>query len=234
MTKRKVLTLQDIQDNEDREDRKLRKRRAAGRKEIQLSFDDEDEDLLPILSTKVKQVEEKLKSSKQLYALSFINIAENAKSSEQSPSYQRGYDSQEDEPQILLDELEREDSIESINNVKTLCFQLIESYEKRDLHRLFDSVEQNCAFRLFLYAVAYGQYTYWTQNKLFIDVLKSLLPQSALRRQQNEQEGQLIGLSLLSDRKLDELRQRNDVPSNHIMKVSMNLQVPNRMQKYFN
>lgn len=233
MFKRKLLSIRDIEDNEDREHRKLRRTKATGRKEIQLSFDDHDEDLVPVLSTRVKQVEAKLKSFKSLILEVDPRSSGDTNPTTQSLSSQYVYDSQEDEPQIVLDDLDQEDSIGSIPNVETLCFELIENYEKRDLHRLFDSVEQNCAFRLFLYAVAYGHHTYWTQNTLFLDVLKKLLPNSMSEGRPSRQKTKAVGLSELTSKKLDELRQTNKIARDHLMRVSMSLQVPNRINQYF-
>lgn len=238
MFKRKVLTLQDIQDNEDRKNRRVRKKRETGRKEIQLSFEDHDEDLVPILSTRVKQVEKKLNSFGKLNGILLDQTSNetlgDASASTQISSSQKAYDSQEDEPQLVVDELTWEDSIKSIQNVEALCLQLIENYEQRGLHRLFDSVEQNCAFRLFLYAVAYGQYAQWTQNNLFLSVLKELLPQQLQEGQSRSKDKKRDALSELGSKKLNELREMNNIPKSHLMRVSISLQVPNRIKQYFN
>ncbi|WPK24109.1 hypothetical protein PUMCH_001365 [Australozyma saopauloensis] len=241
MNKRQSLELSDIQDEDDRKHRQLRKKKKLNsRREVRILFDDEEDELVPILTNKVKEVESKLSRFGQQRN---VNLAPELGSS-------GGHDAinvtdPENDPAMVLDEIESEDSLASIPNIQNFCRELIDSYEKRNLHDLFDSVETNCAFRLLLYAIVYGQAASWPTPNLFVRVLHQLNSQvdaenlllakfSNQKKTRLPKENQLPKKPLqLTPTVVGELRKALAITKDHVLLVSTPLEVPAHIVKLF-
>lgn len=243
MFKRKRLTLDDIEDADDKHHRRLKQR--TPRKEIQLLFgnEDEDEDIVPVFSQRLKQVERKLQrgitESSSVAGAAILKAVLNRSSQDDNKAvHDRDADCGLDTdtgPVLVLDELDREDSVWHIDNVSLLCNKLIDTYEERHLHRLFDTPERNCCFRLFLYTIAFGTFTHL--EPMFVDVLKQLSAEdqakASLEEQLGTSEKSLDDLDLLARHRIREFRKTYRVPDSHIVRSTAPLNVPKHIQKRF-
>lgn len=261
MSRRRILTPADIEDEEDRDNRK-KKRHLAGRKEVRLTFDDDEDMVEPILSHRVKEVEAKLHGNRKTgfggknESLTFppdgVSLEFGSSHGSNSKDRNEGSsdcpeDPKDQNPVLVLDQLVSEDSVMAINNIQSICRQLVLSYEDRQLHHLFDNFERNCAFRLFLYALAHGHHETWPQSTLFVDVLRKLAAlmntQIALQQRLDTETkiGDLGHSKSLNQKKpiyflsqeLHKIRNTAKIPPRHILQVSTSIQVPRRIQLYF-
>lgn len=250
MFKRKRLTLEDIEDEDDKKHRHLKKQQKA-RKEIQLLFgneEGEEEDLVPVFSLRLKQVESKLRhrtTTGKLCPVDGVSGVQERSSILHGPEtvavLEPGIENEQDsdsKPVLVLDEFNYQNSLSAIKDVSPLCRKLIDRYEQRDLQHLFDSAETNCSFRLFLYSVAFGHSTDDGLESLFVDVLRQLSAEDQAESSLREQFGSLpkkeVSENPISLKKIKKFREIHRIPNNHIVRISAPLQVPRHIQKLFN
>ncbi|RKP31030.1 hypothetical protein METBISCDRAFT_26961 [Metschnikowia bicuspidata] len=162
----------DIEDSEDRKHRLERRRR-----EVALLLDDDD-DAAPLLFQRVQLVETRLRFG--------------GKGGEDATRGERGTPPQpaepaDENPTLVLDELVQQDSVAAIVGVVDTCRRLIDEYERRQLHLLFESAEKNCSFRLYLYAIVYNYKV--DVPDVFRDVLRQLCAQMNAQSTLNGQLG---------------------------------------------
>lgn len=182
-----------VADIEDREDRKHRKESRKRRVKLDFGAFDEDDACPPLLHKKVQRVDARRNDFGS-------GVIQRGFASTQEPRLVRWenetpgggaaigldsgltstprigapiglpeYDSDEpvlvEDPRVRLQELER---------LRPQASALLSKYEQRHIHELFLSVEENCRFRLYLYALAHGLADVWPEEPLMTAVLKQL------------------------------------------------------------
>lgn len=171
MASKHRLTIPDIEDEEDlQERRKLRKLRKKNT--VKLSFLEDDLEPPVMLHKKVKHVESRMDGVIKLDDVNGVRQTNDLKSDNKNLNEENV----EDLPAIVeSEELKSEALVDSIPRIIEKSRVLIRQYEQLKLHHLFLSVEENCKFRLFLYAVAYGYTSFWPQEKLMPSILRRIL-----------------------------------------------------------
>ncbi|KAM9920133.1 hypothetical protein OXX59_007450 [Metschnikowia pulcherrima] len=179
MASKHRLSLSEIEDDEDLRERRVRTRKARKKPPVKLSFlEDEDLEAPVMLHKKVKHVENKVNhvtepdhdEKKLMEDLGPILEHKNAI-----------FADSDDMPTIIeSDQLKSESSADSIPEVAAKCTVLVRSYEALELHHLFSTTEENCKFRLFLYAAAFGHTSFWPKDQVLTSVLRRLLTTSSV------------------------------------------------------
>ncbi|KAM9904823.1 hypothetical protein OXX79_002514 [Metschnikowia pulcherrima] len=179
MASKHRLTLSEIEDDEDLYERRVRARKARKKPPVKLSFlEDEDLEAPVMLHKKVKHVENKVnhvtgpEHDEKKSIPGFGPILEHKNAT---------FADSDDMPMIVKsDQLKSESSADSIPEVAAKCQVLVRSYEALELHHLFSTTEENCKFRLFLYAAAFGHTSFWPKDQVLTSVLRRLLTTSSV------------------------------------------------------
>ncbi|KAM9897945.1 hypothetical protein OXX79_006583 [Metschnikowia pulcherrima] len=179
MASKHRLTLSEIEDDEDLYERRVRTRKARKKPPVKLSFlEDEDLEAPVMLHKKVKHVESKINhvtepehdDGKPIEGFGPILEHKNA-----------NFADSDDMPTLVeSDQLKSESSADSIPEVAAKCRVLVRTYEALELHHLFSTTEENCRFRLFLYAAAFGHTSFWPKDQVLTSVLRRLLTTSSV------------------------------------------------------
>ena len=224
----KQKEVKDIEDSEDRKHRFWRRRR-----EVALLLDDDD-DTAPLLFQRVQLVETRLRLG--------------GKGGEGATRPQRGTPTQpaepaDEKPTLVLDDLVQQDSVAAIYGVVDTCRRLIDEYEQRQLHLLFESAEKNCSFRLYLYAIVYNYKR--DVPHVFRDVLRQLCAQMNAQSTLNGQFGarkkvdpaplatQRGDFPDLTLQQVQQLRKETRCAKDSILQVSAPLAVPAHIMRLF-
>ncbi|KAM9892448.1 hypothetical protein OXX69_012016 [Metschnikowia pulcherrima] len=179
MASKHRLTLSEVEDDEDLRERRARTRKARKKPPVKLSFlEDEDLEAPVMLHKKVKHVENK------------VNHVTEPENDDGKPIEGFGpilehknaiFADSDDMPTLVeSDQLKSESSADSIPEVAAKCRVLVRTYETLDLHHLFSTTEENCRFRLFLYAAAFGHTSFWPKDQVLTSVLRRLLTTSSV------------------------------------------------------
>lgn len=235
------LTISEIEDDEDFQERR-KARKVRKKQPIKLSFLDEDLEAPVMLHKKVKHVEDKMDITKlDLLNESFI-VQENNGTANTHEPYQESLVDPENLPAIVeSDELKSETLVDSIVDVMEKCRVLILYYEQLELHHLFLTVEENCKFRLFLYAIVYGYTSFWPKDTVMPSVLRRILTIESVDRMlkcqgiiSNEftvQSGNIDKYSVLNKGKEVAPSELTTRPNYPIMRYCEKIEVPARITR---
>ncbi|GEQ66732.1 hypothetical protein JCM33374_g395 [Metschnikowia sp. JCM 33374] len=179
MPPKNFLTISDIEDEEDIQERNARRKagktckshHAPKKQRVSLSYLDDDLDPPVMLSKKLRHVENKMSNMTDSSPVDpkAVDLRPGSSGILTSPH-------QEDAPMVVeSEELKAEFSVDSIPSVDKISHVLVRTYESLQLHHLFSTVEENCKFRLFLYAVAFGHTAFWPKDPVMVSVLKRVL-----------------------------------------------------------
>ncbi|KAF8000468.1 hypothetical protein HF325_005397 [Metschnikowia pulcherrima] len=179
MASKHRLTLSEVEDDEDLRERRARTRKARKKPPVKLSFlEDEDLEAPVMLHKKVKHVENK------------VNHVTEPENDDGKPIEGFGpilehknaiFADSDDMPTLVeSDQLKLESLADSIPEVAAKCRVLVRTYEALELHHLFQTIEENCRFRLFLYAAAFGHTLFWPKDQVLTSVLRRLLTTSSV------------------------------------------------------
>ncbi|KAM9921293.1 hypothetical protein OXX80_012205 [Metschnikowia pulcherrima] len=190
MASKHRLTLSEIEDDEDLRERRVRTRKARKKPPVKLSFlEDEDLEAPVMLHKKVKHVENKINhvtgpetGNSNLEDSSISDKGKSIGGFGPILEHKNAIFADSDDMPMLVesDQLKSESSADSIPEAAAKCRVLVRTYETLDLHHLFSTTEENCRFRLFLYAAAFGHTSFWPKDQVLTSVLRRLLTTSSV------------------------------------------------------